>query len=197
MALSLTDLFYHDPLLALMTPRSSTTSSSNRSNLTAAPDGGMLGATDVLEYADRWEFLVDVPGIDDSTLSVELTDANTLAIKGERRHNYLPAKKAKAKDSKDTAANNNNSSNNNSDNAQQCEGGACKMDCDTSSTAPHFDVHRVERSFGCFSRSFKLPQAVDSGAIQAENRNGVLTIRVPKVPTKQPAKIPIAFSQAA
>jgi HSP20 family protein len=39
--------------------------------------------------------------------------------------------------------------------------------------------HRLERSFGTFSRSFSLPATVDSTKIAAEFKNGVLTIRLP------------------
>ncbi|MBV6415662.1 MAG: Spore protein SP21 [Steroidobacteraceae bacterium] len=41
--------------------------------------------------------------------------------------------------------------------------------------------HRVESFYGKFSRSFSLPNNVDSSAIRAESKDGVLTIRVPKV----------------
>ena len=39
--------------------------------------------------------------------------------------------------------------------------------------------HRLERSFGTFSRSFSLPATVDTGKIAAEFKHGVLTIRLP------------------
>src|SRR5216684_335988 len=39
--------------------------------------------------------------------------------------------------------------------------------------------HRIERSYGAFSRSFSLPQSVDASRISAEYRNGVLTVRLP------------------
>jgi len=42
----------------------------------------------------------------------------------------------------------------------------------------HF--HRVERGHGVFSRSFPLPQPVRDDEIQAEFRDGVLTVVVPK-----------------
>jgi HSP20 family protein len=37
-----------------------------------------------------------------------------------------------------------------------------------------------ERTFGSFRRSFQLPDDVDAGQIEANHRNGVLTIRLPK-----------------
>ena len=39
--------------------------------------------------------------------------------------------------------------------------------------------HHVERRFGSFSRSFSLPQTVDTAKVAAEYKNGVLTVRVP------------------
>lgn len=43
-------------------------------------------------------------------------------------------------------------------------------------------VHRIESCYGSFSRSFRLPEDADIEAIQAESRDGVLRIRVPKKP---------------
>ena len=40
--------------------------------------------------------------------------------------------------------------------------------------------HQVERGHGEFCRSVLLPQAVDTSAISAEMRDGVLTVTVPK-----------------
>lgn len=50
--------------------------------------------------------------------------------------------------------------------------------------AEHKDerVHRVESFYGSFSRSFRLPEDADVGAIKAESRNGVLKVSVPKKP---------------
>ena len=42
--------------------------------------------------------------------------------------------------------------------------------------------HRSERSFGKFQRSFTLPDSIEVDKVNAKNRNGVLTIRLPKAP---------------
>jgi len=42
------------------------------------------------------------------------------------------------------------------------------------------NVHRIERAYGRFSRSFALPTNVDVERVQAKLRDGVLTIRLPK-----------------
>ena len=48
--------------------------------------------------------------------------------------------------------------------------------------------HRIERFYGSFSRSFSLPENVDESSIQAENKDGVLTLTLPKVEPKQKLK---------
>lgn len=40
--------------------------------------------------------------------------------------------------------------------------------------------HRVERGHGQFSRTFALPQAVNVEAIDADLRDGILTVSIPK-----------------
>lgn len=39
---------------------------------------------------------------------------------------------------------------------------------------------RMERSYGSFARSFRLPDNVDSSGIKAEMKHGVLQLTVPK-----------------
>jgi HSP20 family protein len=53
--------------------------------------------------------------------------------------------------------------------------GAIKEEC----------CHRIERTYGAFSRSFSLPATVDTSKVSADYRNGVLTI---KLPTREEAK---------
>lgn len=48
-----------------------------------------------------------------------------------------------------------------------------------------------ERSFGSFSRTFTLPDGVDADRIEAEMKDGVLTLRVPKAAELQPRRIPV------
>src|SRR5919202_4468484 len=42
------------------------------------------------------------------------------------------------------------------------------------------NYHRVERSYGAFTRSFTLPQTVSGEGISAEYHNGVLRVTLPK-----------------
>jgi HSP20 family protein len=50
------------------------------------------------------------------------------------------------------------------------------------------------RAYGSFSRSYTLPDALDEEKLAAELADGVLTIRIPKLPQAQPRKIQIGSS---
>ncbi len=49
-----------------------------------------------------------------------------------------------------------------------------------------------ERNFGKFQRSFKLPVHVDSGKIEAQYLDGVLSLKIPKAESAKPRQIKIA-----
>ena len=51
--------------------------------------------------------------------------------------------------------------------------------------------HRVERSWGAFMRSVRLPAPVDSGKVSAAFKDGVVTITLPKAPGAKGATIPV------
>lgn len=53
---------------------------------------------------------------------------------------------------------------------------------------------RVERSYGTFSRSFALPKTVNTEAIKADYRNGVLTVELPKRAESKPKQVKVAVS---
>ena len=51
--------------------------------------------------------------------------------------------------------------------------------------------HRVERSYGAFSRTVRLPVAVDGSKVTATFKNGLLTVTLPKTPAAKGTTIPI------
>ena len=51
---------------------------------------------------------------------------------------------------------------------------------------------RVERAYGSFSRTFSLPSTVDAEHINAEYRNGVLTVALPKREESKPRQIKVS-----
>jgi HSP20 family protein len=52
-------------------------------------------------------------------------------------------------------------------------------------------VHRMERRYGSFSRSFTLPNTVDASRISASYKDGVLTIRLPQREEAKPKQIAV------
>ena len=51
--------------------------------------------------------------------------------------------------------------------------------------------HRIERFYGRFSRSFSLPDNVEEADINAENRDGMLYLHLPKSTQEKPQKIKV------
>lgn len=53
------------------------------------------------------------------------------------------------------------------------------------------NYHRIERAYGVFARSFTLPSEVDPDKIDAEFKDGVLRIRMPKKEEAKPKQIKV------
>jgi HSP20 family protein len=102
---------------------------------------GLLGAEsvfrpnlDVTETNDAFAIKVDLPGIQEEDIEVQVT-GNRLTVSGKRE-------------------------------AEETREGDRYV--------------AIERAYGAFSRSFVLPDSADLDHIEAELRNGVLEIKVPK-----------------
>lgn len=52
-------------------------------------------------------------------------------------------------------------------------------------------IHRLERAYGAFTRSFTLGPTVQSDNVEANFQDGVLVIRVPKAEASKPRRIAI------
>ncbi len=53
------------------------------------------------------------------------------------------------------------------------------------------NYHRIERSYGGFSRAFSIPMSVDEQSISADYKDGILNIRLPKKEQAKPKQIRI------
>ena len=51
--------------------------------------------------------------------------------------------------------------------------------------------HRVERSYGAFFRSIRMPAAVDASKVTADYKSGVLTVTLPKAAEAKGTTIPV------
>ncbi len=54
--------------------------------------------------------------------------------------------------------------------------------------------HRVERSYGTFSRSFSLPSRIDTDKVRADFKDGVLTITLPVKEEAKPRQISVSVN---
>jgi len=53
------------------------------------------------------------------------------------------------------------------------------------------NVHRVERAYGSFARSFSLPSNIDSEHVEAELKDGVLEVRLHKRESARPKAVEV------
>ena len=102
-------------------------------------------AMDLAETDREFVLRVDLPGLDEKDIDVEVRD-DVLRISGRREAEHEDRREG---------------------------------------------YHRVERSFGSFSRSLDLPKGTDASAISAEFDRGVLEVRIPKPEERQPTRVPI------
>ena len=56
------------------------------------------------------------------------------------------------------------------------------------------NYHRVESFYGAFTRSFTLPDTVDTDKIKADYKNGILTVSIPQRPEVRPREIPVSVN---
>ena len=56
-------------------------------------------------------------------------------------------------------------------------------------------VHRYERAYGSFERTFTLPATVEAAAIKATYENGVLTVTLPKAERAKPRQIAVEVAK--
>ncbi len=54
--------------------------------------------------------------------------------------------------------------------------------------------HRIERSYGSFMRSFRLPDNVDESAVKAEFKDGMINVTLPKSGKTKAKLINVAIS---
>jgi HSP20 family protein len=58
-------------------------------------------------------------------------------------------------------------------------------------------VHRSERVYGIFERTFVLPNTVDAERIEARFENGVLIVRIPKAERARPREIRVSSGEGS
>jgi HSP20 family protein len=122
-----------------------TTENTNRIGNELTTTGNFIPAVDVLEDEHNFMLKVEVPGIDQKDLNIEVENY-TLTVSGERKFE----KEVKEE-----------------------------------------NFHRIERRYGNFSRSFTLPNSVETDKISADYNNGVLSVVLPKRAEAKPKQIKV------
>lgn len=51
--------------------------------------------------------------------------------------------------------------------------------------------HRIERSYGSFERAFTLPAGADGAKVNADYKDGMLTVHLPKTPEAKPKAVEV------
>jgi HSP20 family protein len=55
-------------------------------------------------------------------------------------------------------------------------------------------VHRVERAYGRFVRRFALPTEIDAEKVRAGFKDGVLSLRLPKLASAKPKTVEVTLN---
>ena len=118
----------------------------NRFFNTEATPTAFVPPADVLVDDDGVTVYMDVPGVGNDRLEIELEN-DMLTIRGERPYPY-------------------------GDDGARAAG-------------------RIERGFGRFERSLRVPRGLDPDSIEASLTDGVLHLRIPKPESLKPRKIEI------
>ena len=106
---------------------------------------GLTPPADILEDAQGYLVVLDLPGVDPATIKLSV-EKDTLEVLAERKLAALAAGQ---------------------------------------------ELHRSERAFGAFARSFRLPSSVDATRVQATYEAGVLSVTLPKREEAKARAIPV------
>ena len=132
---------------------------------------------DMREVNDAYLLDGEVPGIGQSDVEIEFTDANTLEIKGHGRRDYENSLTVTGASSEQAT-----SSKSQQPTAEdEAEGGSSVIK--VSPRAPKGVLKKYlvsERQVGQFERTFTFPAKVDQDGVKASLKNGIMSIVVPK-----------------
>jgi len=163
---------------------------------------------DVKETADNYELYGELPGIEQKDIGIEFTDGQTLVIHGHTERSYAkgtPPAGASIEGNKNSGAITERESGHqprveDEDEAQKHEAArsgngntkiATRPKEESKQQQPQGRFWVSERSVGEFSRTFSFPSNVDSDAVTASLKDGILSIVVPKAKKASGRKIQI------
>jgi HSP20 family molecular chaperone IbpA len=150
-------------------------------------------AFDVRELSDAYYLDGELPGVDQSNIEIEFTDAHTLVIKGHTERNYNENQDTTPTSSRSSSPAGWHQPTVEDEDAESTTSSAGSADTAASVPSekdePHFWA--AERSTGDFQRTFSFTARVDQDNVRASLKNGILSVVVPKEATPTPKKIRI------
>ncbi|RDA88062.1 hypothetical protein CP532_5259 [Ophiocordyceps camponoti-leonardi (nom. inval.)] len=166
---------------------------------------------DVRETAENYELHGELPGMNKDQVSIEFTEPQTMLVRGRVERSWSAGhledggergaiteegETSSSRNSlhqatvEDESENNNNASsgNNNNNNKGTADEGKAVEKKKPQEKAKYW---LTERSVGEFSRSFNFPSRVDTEAVSAHFKDGILNITVPKAKKLEARRITI------
>jgi len=150
---------------------------------------------DVAEVENAYELYGELPGIEQSDISIEFSDAQTLVIRGktERAANKAEATQPEATTEAETETSSEKAHNATvEDEYDEADTPLATPATTATATAteekqeqpetqaPKPKYWVAERRVGSFARSFSFSQRIEQDAVQASLKNGILRVVVPK-----------------
>lgn len=149
------------------------------------PNLGFRPLVDISETDKAYLVEAEVPGLKKEDLEIELTDDNTLVLKGKIERSKEIGAPPVAGHSDETVIEHAQNQNQKSTDVVSTGGGR-----ETAVTDPRQTWWSSERVLGSFQRVFTFPGKIDPANVQATYKDGILTVVVPK-PERQVNKISI------
>jgi len=157
---------------------------------------------DVKELADSYELSGELPGIEQKDIDIEFTENSTLTIRGRTERSYTsgtpPAgfiesatTTGSVTDGGELSAHKEHKATVEDEDADAASTEVTNTETATAPKEPEAKYWVSERSVGEFSRSFSFPERVDTEAVRASMKNGILSIVVPKSKKQEKRRITI------
>jgi HSP20 family molecular chaperone IbpA len=147
---------------------------------------------DVKETKDTYELYGELPGVEQSNINIEWSDDKKLTISGHTEKTYESATPAGAATPDADKSDGNYQKPTVDDGEAEKPAEGAVVETAEKPVTPKSRYWITERSVGSFNRTFEFPTHVDHDAVQANLRDGILHIAIPKAKAREPRKVSIA-----
>ncbi|KAJ3061267.1 hypothetical protein HK102_009176 [Quaeritorhiza haematococci] len=144
--------------------------------------GRNFPAVDVKETDKSYVLEAEVPGLKRDQVDIQVVDNNTIVLSGHYESRVESGTPPTTQAEPQSTQAQGTAESSSSDVITQGESGQRAVT--TAAEQPRETYWAVERQVGSFRRSFTLPQAVDPEKVSASLKDGVLTVVVPKEPSR-------------